>query len=203
MILILLGAAGSALIALRSGDREYFVAVRRDIPQGTKLTEKDLARASFAGDTKALVSWSDLDKVKDRYTTTALYTNQPITIKNVTEGTAPEVPPNGALVGISLEDGRLPSDGLSGGDIVKVIRVPANNSDGQPSVLVDAAVVTTTGRKIGDEKASASAKTQTATILVPSTDAAAVGAAAATKTIVLVRLPPNTKPEISPAGGSR
>ncbi|MFC0625313.1 hypothetical protein [Kribbella deserti] len=202
VILILLGAAGSALIALRSGDREYFVAVRTDIPQGKKLAENDLARASFAGDTKALVPWSEAKSYVGRYATTKLFQNQPITRKNFTDSDKPEIPAGGALVGLSLEQGKLPSDGIDGGDIVRVIRVPVNNSEGAPVVLVNAALVTASEDK-SDKKTTTTDKTEEATILVPADKAAPVGGAAATKSVVLVKLPPNTKLDIAPATGGR
>src|SRR6266508_6019866 len=70
VILILLGAAGSALIALRSGDRQDFVAISDEaIAPGHKIEKKDLARGDLAGATGGLVLWSEADKLIDQYTT--------------------------------------------------------------------------------------------------------------------------------------
>lgn len=199
VILILLGAAGSALIALRSGDREYYVAVSKDIEQGTKIKQSDLARASLAGDTAGLVPWSEAEKYVDHYTTTRLVKNQLVTSKSFSAGEDPDVPDGGALVGLSLDDGKLPSDGVSGGDIVRIIRVPAANSEGQPEVLVTAAEVTRS-EDLGDKK-TATDDTKKVTVLVPGEKAVRVAAAAAAKTVVLVKLPDSTKPEIARSNG--
>jgi hypothetical protein len=199
VILILLGAAGSALIAIRSGDREYYVAVSKDIEQGTKIKESDLARASLAGDTAGLVPWSEAKKYVNRYTTTKLVKNQLVTSKSFSEGDAPDVPNGGGLVGLSLDDGKLPSDGVSGGDIVRVIRIPAANSEGQPEVLVTAAEVTRS-EDLPDKK-TATDDSKKVTVLVPADKATKVAAAASTKTIVLVKLPDNTKPEVARTDG--
>ena len=48
MILILLGAAGSALIAMNSGNRSDYVAIAADIQAGHKLDRKDLSRGDLA-----------------------------------------------------------------------------------------------------------------------------------------------------------
>ncbi|TWD84381.1 hypothetical protein FB561_5568 [Kribbella amoyensis] len=198
MILILLGAAGSALIALRSGDRQDFVAISEPIPPGHKITKDDLARGDLAGATKALVLWSDADKLIDQYTTSALYPGQFVTEDNFTRE---PIPPGGALVGVSLESGRAPSEPIQPGDIVRVIRVPAANQDGAaPSVLVNAAEVTGSAGAIADSKTNANT-TLNVTVLVPTERSTVVAAAAAAKTLVLVKLSPATKPDVARSNG--
>src|SRR5258708_33657022 len=73
VILILLGAAGSALIAVRSGNRQNFVAVSgTQLEPGHRIERKDLARGDLAGATGGLVLWSNVDKYIGQYTTTRL-----------------------------------------------------------------------------------------------------------------------------------
>jgi hypothetical protein len=200
VILILLGAAGSALIAVNSGNRSDFVAIAADeLQPGHKLERKDLSRGDLAGATGGLIPWSEAEKYIGQYTTTRLYKDQFLTPANLTK--EKPIPDGGALVGVSLEGGRAPSDGIQVGDIVSVIRVPTANQDSQPATpLVTAAEVTASAGAIADVKTQANT-TLNVTVLVPTEKATAVAAAAAAKTLVLVKLNPATKPEVSRTDG--
>jgi hypothetical protein len=204
VILILLGAAGSALIALNSGNRSDFVAIASDkpLPPGHKLESKDLARGDLAGATGALIPWSEANKYLGHYTKTWLYKDQFVTPDNFTKDGEKPIPPKGALVGISLEAGRAPSDGLQVGDMVSVVRVPTANQDsGAPVTLVEAAEVTSSAGAITDSKTSANS-TLNITVLVPADQITTVSAAAAAKTLVVAKLAPGTTPDVSRNGGT-
>ena len=203
VILILLGAAGSALIALNSGNRSDFVAISADsLPPGHKLEPKDLSRGDLAGATGGLIPWSEANKYLGRYTTTWLYKDQFVTADNFTKDGEKPIPSDGALVGVSLEAGRAPSDGLRVGDMVSLIRVPtASQETGAPQELVKAAEVTSSAGAITDSKTSANS-TLNVTVLIPADQITTVGAAAAAKTLVLVKLPPGTKPDVSRNDGT-
>ncbi|WP_350276582.1 hypothetical protein [Kribbella sp. HUAS MG21] len=202
VILILLGAAGSALIALNSGNRSDFVAISADaLPPGHKIESKDFSRGDLAGATGGLIPWSEAEKYVGRYTTSWLYKDQFVTPANFTKDGQAPIPAGGALVGVSLEAGRAPSDGLKVGDIVTVIRVPSANQEGAATPLVSAAEVTSSAGAITDSKTSANSSLNV-TILIPSDKVNPVAAAAAAKTLVLVKLSPGTKPEVSRNGGS-
>jgi hypothetical protein len=203
VILILLGAAGSALIALNSGNRSDFVAISADsLPPGHKLEAKDLSRGDLAGATGGLIPWSEASKYLGRYTTTWLYKDQFVTPNNLSKADQQPIPPGGALVGVSLEAGRAPSDGLNVGDIVSVIRVPTANQDSGTAVtLVKAAEVTSSEGAITDARTSANSSLNV-TILIPADQITTVGAAAATKSLMVAKLPPGTKPDVSRNGGS-
>ncbi|MEV6414909.1 hypothetical protein [Kribbella sp. NPDC051718] len=195
VILILLGAAGSALIALRSGDRTDYVAIGADvISPGHKMTKDDLARGDLAGKTAALIPSDQWEKrVKGRYSIGWLYPGQYVTDKDFADN---QIAPGGVAVGVSLEAGRAPSSGLTAGDIVQVVQVPAANAaGGVSSILVKAAEVTSSAGKITDDKTNANT-TLNVTVVVPAAQSTQVAGAAAAKTLVLVKLPSNTKPEI-------
>ncbi|MFK4085631.1 hypothetical protein ACI2LF_16100 [Kribbella sp. NPDC020789] len=200
VILILLGAAGSALIALNSGNRQDYVAIGVErIPPGHLITDKDLARGALAGETDALIKWGDRDKYLNHYTTGWLYRDQFLTSGNLT--TDAPVPAGGAQVGVVLEAGRAPSDGLSAGDVVQVVRVPTANQDSVgPATLVAAAVVLDAKGGVVADKGS-TVNTLNVSILVPSGKSTAVAAAAASKTLVLVKLNPATKPDVPRTNG--
>ncbi|QNE22518.1 hypothetical protein F1D05_37230 [Kribbella qitaiheensis] len=193
VILILLGAAGSALIAVRSGNRQDFVAISAEaLPPGHKLVQKDLARGDLAGATGKLVLWSEAQKVLGKYTSSWLYEGQFVTEASVTDKPIPE---GGALIGVSLESGRAPSSKIDDGDVVRIIRVPSANSEGAPQVLVGAALVTDSQGTVADTKTGNN--TLNVTVLVPIDQSTAVAAAAAGKNLVLVKLSPGTKPTIA------
>ncbi|GAB3822287.1 hypothetical protein [Kribbella italica] len=200
VILILLGAAGSTLIALRSGDRQYFVAVKENLPPGHKVEDKDLTRGDLAGATGTLVLWSDRAALKDQYTTGWIYAGQFVSKKNFTNDPVPE---GGALVGISVESGRAPAEAVEVGDVVRLVRIPAANQDGgQAAVIAPAARVTSTTGSLTDGKTGANT-TVNVTVLIPDSRATTVAAAAAAKTLVLVKLADSVKPEISNDPGAR
>lgn len=202
MILILLGAAGSALIALRSGEREGYLTVSKSIQPGEQLTRGDFGRGQIAGDTEDLIKASRLSEYVGTYARTRLYKDQYLTEDMLTK--TAEVPSKGALVGVSLENGRVPSDGLEVDDVVRVIRVPASSTDGTtPEVLVGAAIITDVESTGGDNDKTTVNTTQitNATVLVPTDKSTAVAAAAAAKTLVLIKLAPGTKPEIARGAG--
>jgi hypothetical protein len=200
VILILLGAAGSALIAVNSGNRSDYVAIAADLEPGHKLDRKDLSRGDLAGATGSLIPWSEAQTYIGQYTTTRLYKDQFVTKDNFTSDKP--IPDGGALVGVSLEGGRAPSDGIGVGDIVSVIRVPTANQDASPAqTLVTAAEVTASSGAISDEQTNANT-TLNVTVLVPTEKATAVAAAAAAKTLVLVELSPASKPEVSRTDGA-
>jgi hypothetical protein len=198
VILILLGAAGSALIAVRSGDRQGFVAIQaKSLPPGHKIVAKDLSRGDLAGATGYLVLWSDAEeKVIGQYTTSWVYQGQFLTPGSVTDKPIPE---GGALVGVSLEGGRAPSSPVNDGDVVRIIKVPSANADGAPAVLVGAAQVTDSAGSVAGDKTGTNT-TLNVTVLVPLDKSTAVAAAAAAKNLVLVKLSPGTKPELDRNG---
>jgi hypothetical protein len=202
VILILLGAAGSALIALNSGNRSNFVAISADsLAPGHKIEAKDFSRGDLAGATGGLIPWSDAGKYVGRYTTSWLYKDQFVTPDNFTKDGEQPIPANGAQVGVSLDAGHAPSDGLQVGDIVSVIRVPASTDGGAPVPLVGAALVTSSAGAITDSKTSANSSLNV-TILVPASKLNQVAAAAAVKTLVLAKLPPDTKTDLARGGSN-
>lgn len=197
VILILLGAAGSALIALRSGDRQDYLSIASaSIPPGHKLDKDDLARGDLAGKTGALIPWSQRQQYIGKTTTSWLYQGQFLTKGNFTDN---PIPAGGAEIGVSLEAGRAPSSNLVPEDVVQVIQVPAaNQAGGVPTILVTAAKVTSASGRISDEKTSANT-TLNVTILVPTSKSTSVAAAAASKTLVLVKVPRSTTTDVPAA----
>ena len=204
VILILLGAAGSALIALNSGNRSDFVAIAADsLAPGHKLEPKDLSRGDLAGATGGLIPWSEAEQVPRPATRRPGCTRTSSSRRTTSPRTATSpIPAGGALVGVSLEAGRAPSDGIAVGDIVWVIRVPTPTRTPRTAVpLVTAAEVTASSGAITDAKTNANT-TLNVTVLVPTEKSTAVAAAAAAaKTLVLVKLSPDTKPEVSRTDG--
>jgi len=202
VILILLGAAGSALIALNSGNRSDFVAIANTLEPGHKIEAKDLSRGDLAGATGGLIPWSEANSYLGRYTTSWLYKDQFVTPANFTKEGEKPIPPAGALVGVSLEAGRAPSNGLRVGDIVAVVRVPTANQDsGNGQTLVKAAEVTSSAGAITDSETNSNT-TLNVTVLIPADQVTTVTAAAAAKSLSLALLPPGTKPDISRNDGN-
>lgn len=85
---------------------------------------------------------------------------------------------------------------------MQVVRVPSANQDAAGlGILVTAAEVTASAGGVVADKTS-TVNTLNVTILVPSGKAPAVAAAAAAKTLVLVKLNPATKPDLPRVTGA-
>ncbi|TDD59878.1 hypothetical protein E1263_13165 [Kribbella antibiotica] len=202
VILILLGAAGSALIAVTSGNRDAYVVIKvKELPPGHQIVENDLDSGDLAGETGGLVKWADRKQVIDKYTTGWLYKGQYVGGDSV-NATVP-IPAGGAQVGVVLEAGRAPSDGIDPGDIVSVVRVPTGSQDSvAASTIVSAAyVMSSDGDIVPQPGTKVTVDKLNVTILVPLGKATTVAAAASAKTLVLVKLAPGTKPDVPRSNG--
>src|SRR5690606_32528143 len=69
ILLIMLGALGSALIAFRSGDRVDVLVAAREIPQGTQVTEEDFTIARVANDGGNVVDAASMQAFLGAYST--------------------------------------------------------------------------------------------------------------------------------------
>jgi len=191
LLLILLGALGSALMVFRSGDRENVLAASHDIAFGQVMSRSDFKTVRAAADGVALVPASLVNEyVGTRSTSTipqgALLSPKMFNVKTL-------VPESGEGVGIVLDPTRRPSQVPSTGQVVRVYFVAGNGTSTESTpdnpVIVNAARVIAVGHGAG-------AGTTSITVLVRSDLASDVANFASSGNLAITVLPDDTRPSI-------
>ncbi|GAA5159359.1 SAF domain-containing protein [Ornithinimicrobium tianjinense] len=193
LLLVLLGALGSALIVFRSSERTEVLMAARPLEQGQVLTAEDFRVVEMAWDDAdtQLIGATALDNFVGASALTHIPAN---TVLAPQMFTASAMAPEGATqVGVVVPSAGRPSEGFRVNDIVRVFQVPdqaAIGGGGATEELVEAAKVVHVG------EASTTTDMVHVTLLVPDADAAAVIAASSTGTAALSVLPADTAPVV-------
>lgn len=192
LLLVLVGALGSALLAYRSGERVDVLVARQDIPVGKKITADDLGTARVAADGGNVVDASARARFIGSYATTRVPQG---TLVNRTMFTVADVVPSGAqLVGVVVDVTRRTTDLPKEGDVVRIYYVSGKN--GQPTgdltpgdAVVDAARVVQVGAGQGSDSSSV-------TVLVRNEDAGQLAQLSAAGNVAITVLPQDTRPAV-------
>ncbi|MGY2876664.1 hypothetical protein ACVW00_003854 [Marmoricola sp. URHA0025 HA25] len=191
LLLILLGALGSALLVFRSGDRESVLAARDDISFGQVMTRGDFSTVRAAADGAALVPARLVDSYVGTRATSTIPAGALLSPKMFNAKTL--VPDAGEGVGIVLDPTRRPSQVPETGQVVRVYFVAGSGSSGESTpdnpVIVNAARVIAVGHGAG-------AGTTSITVLVRSDLAGDVTNYASSGNLAVTVLPDDTKPSI-------
>lgn len=124
LALLLLGALGGVfLFQTASNATQVFVAAG-DIPRGQTIEKEDLTTISIAASqTTTAISATDADEILGTIANVDIPAGGLITRTSTTTGLA--VPEGKALIGITLQPGRLPAQQLTAGDNVVLVPIPA------------------------------------------------------------------------------
>lgn len=196
LLLILVGALGSALLVFRSGDRAEVLAARDDIAFGQTVTRADFRVVRAAADAESVI---EADLVENFVNTRAITAIPAGTLlNNEMFSLRPQdlTPEGGENVGIVIDPSQRPAEIPEPGDIVRIYVVASGNSDINRAnpVLVQAARVIDRGRGAG-------AGTTSITVLVRSSIADEVTNFAASGNLAVTVLPKDTEPSIDIATG--
>ena len=194
LLLVLVGALGSALVAYRSGSREDVLVARRDIEVGQLITAADLTTARVAADGGTTV---DAAAIKNFIGTHALaYVPQGTLLNGKMFSGASIVPSGAQVVGVVVDITRRTTTRLRPGDIVQLVYVSGSGSGDQQGgaaapgdTIVKAAKVVAVGSGGGSGQLSVS-------VLVPDADAGTVADLASGNSLALTLLPAGTKPVV-------
>ncbi|MDH2413231.1 SAF domain-containing protein [Nocardioides sp. CER19] len=191
LLLVLVGALGSALLVFRSGDRESVLVASRDIPFGSVITRADFRTARAATDEGHLFQASRIGEIEGLRATSTIPAGTLVSPQMFTVDTL--VPDGGEAVGVVVDPNRRPSDVPEAGEVVRLYYVAsggaANTDVPDNPVVVDAARVIGTG-------AGSDSGTESVTVLVESDAAADVANYASTGNLAMTVLPDDTKPAI-------
>jgi len=133
VLLIVGGAALAGLLALRMDSRDPVLVLTQDVPAGTEITRDLLGRTNVATDSDLVVPAGAIGQVLGTYAKVPLSQGQlldtsMLVLDNpIGDGTVAEV-------GVPLVKGRVP-DGLDSGDLVRVVRLSDNGTEGVPLAL--------------------------------------------------------------------
>ena len=189
LLLVLGGALASALIAYRSGGRVDVLVAREDIEVGQVLTDEDFSVARVAADGGATIPSANRGAFRG---TSSLGRIPAGTLLNPKMFLAAKdvVPEDAVVVGVVLSASQRPAGELRRGDVVRVFLVPRESGDGaQGTVLADAV-------RVAEVAAGAGGDSVRLSLLVPESPATSIVSAAATSSIAVTRLSPDTEPAV-------
>jgi Flp pilus assembly protein CpaB len=197
LLLVVLGALGSALVVYRSGHRTDVLVAAHDIRAGQQVDASDFRTVRLATDGGNVVRASSERAFLGAYARTEIPGGT--LINDLMFQATNVVPSDGVVVGVTVAQNQRPATTLSSGDVVRAFNVPKNSSSGTPpagTVLVSAArVVDVSGGSSGGD-------TITVSLLVTQDDATSLVAAASQGTVSLAVLPKTTAPVIDFAAKS-
>jgi hypothetical protein len=180
VFLAVCGLAG-ALLFRQAGDTAAVLVVRTGVPEGQVIERSDLVsgQASGAGDAYRV---SELGEVVGSTAAVDLLAGQ-VLVRGATTR-VPVPAPGQTLVGMALPPSRIP-DGLSPGDTVRVIAVPAA-STGEAGALDDPRVLAGQARVFRVAGLATAGGWQRLTLVVPAESADIVAAHAAAERLAVL-----------------
>jgi hypothetical protein len=195
LLLVVVGALGSALIAYRSGDRADVLITRTDISPGHKMTAADFDVARIAGDANQTVPASAKANFIGSY---AVGTIPSGSLVNHRMFTKTSIIPGGAeTVGLQVGGTERPGPPLHAGDVVRIYPTPEQGTQSTTSPQGTDLVPLVQSARVVDvvnAVASSNNSTTTVTVLLSASDAKIVIPWATAGKVAVSLLPSGTKP---------
>ncbi|MFD4761421.1 hypothetical protein ACFWOJ_21840 [Streptomyces sp. NPDC058439] len=191
VLLILVGALGATVLVLRAGERIEVVRISADVPAGKAVTDDSMKPVMVADDPGVnYVRWEQRNALKKLQAKNTLVAGT-IAIGQMFSDKA-GLPDGKAFVGIALKEGQYPA-GIKVGDRVSAYRVGA---DADKSGGSNANALIVQDAKVNDivkgDDSTIGSGTLPVTIMVGSSDVAALTQAAAAGQVALVLVPSTT-----------
>ena len=181
-LVVAFGAVGAWLYS-SAGAKTAVVVVVREVPAGHAIARADVSTVAVAGAVTAIAG-DNLDSVVGQ---TAAVHLLPDTLLQRSMVTAePGLTGAQAQVGVAVRSGQIPADGLTPGQVVTVVELPAVDAPtpGEATVLVERAEV------FAVREDPAQAGGTLLTVVVPTGRAAAIAAASGAGRAALIRVAP-------------
>ena len=167
VVVVLVCVLAAALVYQREGGKVSVIKVAKAVPVGHKIEPGDLTTAQMASSDIPAFAGSHMDQVYGKVAAVGLVPGEVLNAAMVTD--KPATPPGYVVAGVSLKAGQLPAGGVSAGDQVMVILLPAQSagasSGGTATVLENSARVT-------DSASTPDGTGSVVSLLIPKTDAA-------------------------------
>lgn len=168
VVVVLVCVFAAALVYQHQGGKVSVIKVAKAVPAGHKIEPGDLTTAQMASSDIPAFAGSHMHEVYGKVAAVGLVPGEVLNAAMVT--TKPATPPGYVVAGVSLKAGQLPAGGVSAGDQVMVILLPAQSAGassggGSATVLENSAQVT-------DSAATPDGTGSVVSLLIPKTDAA-------------------------------
>jgi hypothetical protein len=167
VVVVLVCVLAAAVVYQHQGGKVSVIKVARAVPAGHKIGPGDLTTAQMASSDIPAFSSSHLGELYGKVAVVGLVPGEVLNAAMVT--TNPATPAGYVVAGVSLKAGQLPAGGVSAGDQVMVILLPAQSnaasSGGTATVLADSARVT-------DSRSSPDGTGSIVSLLIPKSSAA-------------------------------
>lgn len=191
LLLVLLGALGAALVVYRSGARTEVLVAAQEIEPGQQVSSGDFTTTRISKDSGAAVAPASVESSYiGSYATTRIPAG---TLINGSMFRATGVlPPDGVVVGITLNQAARPASPIDVGDVVRAYAVAKQTASGAPAA---GAVIVPAARVVAVASGSSSGSL-TVSLLVTQKAAPVLVSAAAANAVTLAGLPVGTAPAI-------
>ena len=177
-LMVGLGAVGASLY-VSAGSKVAVVMVIRTVPAGQFIARSDLTTVPVSGPVVAFGA----ERLPGLIGQRAAFTLQPnMFLQRSMVARGETLPAGQAEVGVAVRSGQIPADGLTPGDVVQVVQLPAKEGPGAALVLVARSVVFSTRP---DPAVSGGTLL---TVIVPASASTSVAAASSAGQIALVRI---------------
>lgn len=137
VLLIVGGALASGWLAIRSGDRAFYLQVSNEVAQGQRITSGDLKSVSLPKDYKNGVPAGDKDSIVNQYATVRLLPATVLTPTMVSRTSG--VGDDRALLGVTIP--RSIGSGLRNGSRVALYITSSDSTDAQPGIVGEVVTV--------------------------------------------------------------
>lgn len=168
VVVVLVCVLGAALVYQREGGKVSVIKVAKAVPVGHKIEASDLTTAQMSSDNIPAFAGNHMSEVVGKVAVVGLVPGEILNAAMVTD--KPATPPGYVVAGVSLKAGQLPAGGVSAGDQVMVILLPAQSAGsasggGTATVLENSARVT-------DSASTPDGTGSVVSLLIPKADAA-------------------------------
>ena len=199
VLLVVVCALLAGVLYSHAGGKVSVIVTARAVPVGSRITADDLSTAQIATDTVPAYAGRHMSEVIGKTAAVGLVTGEIISPAMLTD--QPALPSGSAVVGVALKPGQLPAAGLSPGDTVMVVILPASQSGGTPPTNAtggsggssgsDAPSVLVESAPVVDAATLASGQGSVVSVGVPRADAAQLAAASSAGLVALVKVGPS------------
>ncbi|MHA3700755.1 SAF domain-containing protein [Jatrophihabitans sp. YIM 134969] len=187
VVLIVGLAAVGAYFYTQAGRKTPVVEVVNHIAAGHPITRSDLTTVDVAGAVTA-IGGDSLESLVGQRAAVELLAHTLLQRAMVTD--APTLNEAQAQVGVQVKPGQIPADGLSAGDAVEVLQLPAQAgaSSGGTTSAVSAVVIVDDATVYATAPDPSQSGGTLLTLVVPRSDVAAIATASNASLIALVRV---------------
>lgn len=183
-LIIGLAAVGAVLYS-RAGAKTPVVEVVQAVPAGHVIERADLSTVAVAGEVTAIAG-TGLDDVVGQTAAVDLLPHMLLQRSMLTRGGP--LAPGQALVGVAVGSGQLPADGLSPGELVRVIGLPAKDVAATTGAEPQATVLVASARVFSAHPDAANAGSTDVSLILSTDQATQVAADSAAGLIALVQV---------------